>query len=495
MPIRHDDDATLRIKAAYDAVDYDCSAYPASHPDRLATVATLLGVDPPALSTCRVLEIGCADGTNIIPIAAAWPNAIVVGCDLAPRPIEHGRRLAQDLGLRNLTLLQTDVRAVPDDLGSFDYIIAHGFYSWVPPDVRDALMALISARLSPAGVAYVSYNALPGGRIRQIAWDALHFHTDRIADSKAKLLASRTLLSLLAGSQQAHWKLDGPLRAEFAELATRSDSALLHDDLAVPNDALYFSEFEAHARRHGLTFLGEAEAFSMGGAGLAPEMIRLVAQYDRVTREQYLDFARMRRFRQTLLTKAPSVSNYRFVTNRVAGMRVAVASSLIMAMSEAERQGQTRASALGNGEPLVQELLLWLAELAPRNVSVAEIAAWRTRQASASDRPIEALLAEAYIGGVVELFLQPAALTTSASERPVASPVARAMAKTRARVVNLRHEMVNLSDPFAHRVVPLLDGTRDRRVLLEALGTEYDRGRDGLEAMLRFFGKVSLLTG
>ena len=495
MPIPPDDDATLRIRAAYDAVDYDCSAYPASHPDRLATVATLLGVEPPALSTCRVLEIGCGDGTNIIPVAAAWPDAVIVGCDLSARAIEHGRQLARDLGLRNVLLLQADIRALPDDLGAFDYIIAHGFYSWVPPDVRDALMALISARLSPTGVAYVSYNALPGGRIRQIAWDALHFHTDHIPDPRERLAAARSLLRLMAEPQLAHWKPDEMLRAEFAILAGSSDSSLLHDDLAIPNDAFHFHEFEAHARHHGLTFLGEAEAHSMSGAGLASAMKQLVSQHDRITREQYLDFVRIRRFRQTLLTKAPSVSDFRFVTGRVARMRGTAASSLIMSMAEAETRGQPRASALGNGEPLVHQLLLWLAELSPRTVSVAEIAEWRTRQASRSDRPTDALLAEAYVGGVVELYLRPAAPATSVSERPVASPVARAMAVTRARVVNLRHEMVNLSDPFARRLVPLLDGTRNRRTLLDALGPQYDRGPDGLDAMLRFFGKVALLAG
>lgn len=488
-----DDDATLRIKAAYDAVDYECSAYPASHPDRLATVATLLGVDPPALSTCRVLEIGCADGTNIIPIAATWPEAVVVGCDLSPRPIEHARRVAQEIGLTNITLLQADIRALPADLGPFDYIIAHGFYSWVPADVREALMALIAARLAPSGVAFVSYNALPGCRVRQIAWDALHFHTDGIADAKGKLDASRTLLRLLAEPQLAHWKPDGQLRDEFANLASRNDSVLLHDDLAVPNDAFYFHEFEAHARRHGLTFLAEAEARFMGGSGLTPAMKRMIAQCDRVTREQYLDFARFRRFRQTLLTKAPSVSNYGFMAGRIAGLQVAAEATLIRSIAEAEQRGQPRASVLSDGEPLVHQLLLWLAELAPRTVSVPDIVAWLARQAPNDRRPIELLLAELYIGGVIELYLQPAALTTNVSERPLASPVARAMARTGMRVVNLRHEMVNLSDPFARRLVPLLDGTRSRRTLQEALGTGYDRGPDGLEAMLRFFGKVSLL--
>ena len=489
-----DDDATLRIKASYAAVDYECSAYPASHPDRLATVATLFGVDPPPLATCRVLEIGCGDGSNIVPIAATWPEATVVGCDLTPGPLEHGRRLVQDLGLRNISLLHADMRALPDDLGPFDYIIAHGFYSWVPADVRDALMALIAARLAPNGIAFVSYNAMPGGRIRQIAWDMLRYHTRDIPDPRAKLAAARTMLRLVAEPQLTHWNADGALRVEFANLAAQSDSALLHDAVGVPNDAFYFHEFAAHAERHRLTYLAEAEARFMGGGGLAPALKRLLATYDRVTREQYLDFARFRRFRQTLLTRAPSVSDYRFIEGRITGLQVAAAASLMRSMTEAEVQGKPRDSVLRDGEPLVHQMLLWLVDQAPRTVSVAEVAAWRARAAPNDQRPIEGLLAAVHIGGVVDFYLQPAALTTSVSERPVASPVARAMARTQARVVNLRHEMVNLTDPFARRLVPLLDGTRNRRTLLEGLGTAYDRGPEGLDALLRFFGKVSLLS-
>jgi hypothetical protein len=104
-------------------------------------------------------------------------------------------------------------------------------------------------------------------------------------------------------------------------------------------------------------------------------------------------------------------------------------------------------------------------------------------------------LAEVYLGSVVDLYLQPGAITTDGSERPVASPVARAMARTRTRVVNVRHEMVHLDDEIALRLLTLLDGTRNRTMLQEALGPSYHGGAERLEALLRFFGKVALLIG
>jgi SAM-dependent methyltransferase len=490
-----EDDATQRIRASYDAIDYDCSAYPATHPDRLFTTATLLGLDPPALASCRVLEIGCGDGSNLIPMAAGMPGASFVGCDLAPRAVATGQRIVQELGLGNIRILQADMRALPAEFGEFDYIIAHGFYSWVPPEVREALMALIAQRLAPNGIAFISYNAMPGGRIRQIAWDALHFHVDRIAAPKDKLAAARTLLAALGEPQMSQWHGDGAQRAEFADLAKRGESALWHDDLSRPNDAFYFHEFVAHAQRHGLTYVSESEVRFMGSTGLAPAMRQLIAnEPDRIMREQYLDFARFRRFRQSLLTKATSASNWALMTARIADFQVAAAATLVRAMAEAEAQGKPRESALRDGEPLLHRLLLWLAERAPRTVSVAEIAAWRNAVAPTDPRHVTALLADLYLGGVVDLYQQPAPLVTEPSAKPVASALARKMARSRKRVVNLRHEMVNLSDPFAHQLVMLLDGTRDRNLLFDAMGPQFNRGRDGLEAMLRFCGKVSLLS-
>ncbi|MEO6748724.1 MAG: hypothetical protein ABI294_03950, partial [Casimicrobiaceae bacterium] len=71
---------------------------------------------------------------------------------------------------------------------------------------------------------------------------------------------------------------------------------------------------------------------------------------------------------------------------------------------------------------------------------------------------------------------------------------ARLQAQTRTRVTNVRHESVKLADTFAHRLLPLLDGTRDRMTLSHELGSTFDRGPEGVDAMLQFFAKVSLLV-
>ena len=140
----------------YDQVPYSNHPYAQTHPDRLATVAILHGLEPPDPLHARVLELGCGAGGNLLAMVAATPGIRAVGVDLAREPIEAGRATAAAVGL-HVDLQQADVRALTDGhLGEFDYVIAHGLYAWVPPDARDAVLATIAASLAPNGIGYVS---------------------------------------------------------------------------------------------------------------------------------------------------------------------------------------------------------------------------------------------------------------------------------------------------------------------------------------------------
>jgi SAM-dependent methyltransferase len=165
---------------AYDDVPYTGHPYADSHPERLATMATLFGMQPSPVERCRVLEIACGDAANLIPIAYALPGSQFVGFDKAAQPIEIGQRMVARLALTNIALAQRDLAECPADAGKFDYIIAHGLYSWIPAEERDRLLALVARHLAPRGVAFVSYNVYPGCHIRRMVWEMLRFHTDQL---------------------------------------------------------------------------------------------------------------------------------------------------------------------------------------------------------------------------------------------------------------------------------------------------------------------------
>src|SRR5471030_3018691 len=116
-------------ETVYNEVQYPSAVYAQTHPDRLAMMATLYGMTPAPVEKCRVLELGCGDGWNLITMAYGLPGSEFTGIDLASEPISRGSALTTKVGMRNLSLREMDV-ADAADLGEFDYIIAHGLYSW-----------------------------------------------------------------------------------------------------------------------------------------------------------------------------------------------------------------------------------------------------------------------------------------------------------------------------------------------------------------------------
>jgi len=291
----------------YDRVEYKGGTIAQTHPTRLATVAALFGLQSAPANRCRVLELGCGDGSNLIPMAFHHPDSEFVGVDLAHTPISVGRDQLDRLKLRNIRLLQGDVTEACEHLGAFDYVIAHGLYSWVPDSVRPHILRVAAERLTGNGVAYVSYNALPGCRLRHLVRDLLGFRFGADAREPTQLEPMREFLR--AFSRVEEWS-DGKfldvLKREIAFVQNLPDDVLYHDDLAADSKAFYLRQFVADAGAWGLQYLGEAdivERFTMAGLGEFDALVDAWSNNDWVAREQYFDFVKGRRFRQTLLCK------------------------------------------------------------------------------------------------------------------------------------------------------------------------------------------------
>jgi SAM-dependent methyltransferase len=451
---------------SYNDVAYTSLADPARHPERLAAIGTLLGMDVAPLATARVLEFACGDGLNLVPMAATLPAATFVGFDFAARPIANARRMASDLGLTNVRLLELDLRELPADLGTFDYIIAHGLYSWVPPDVRVRVLPLIARHLAPQGVAFVSYNTLPGCHMRRVVWDMLKYHTRGIAEKSAKVVSARALLDLVGRPVTSETAAQQALRAEVRDAGGGPDAALAHDDMSEPNDPVYFHEFMADATRSGLTFLAEARLSTMMGGGLAPEVRQALAPLDRLTREQYLDFIHFRRFRESLLCHSGALSRFVVQPPRALAMHVLPSLTLRRANESATGAPDDDAEVAA-----VKQLLLarW-----PHTIPATELAEWRERMLPASTdgsrRPVEMLLAELYVAGIVDLRVAPVAVAAAAGDRPEAFAAARWINRSHEVIPNLYHEALRHQDPIGQRLLALLDGTRTRAQLAAAIG-------------------------
>lgn len=154
-------------------VFYPSQPFAASHPDRLATIATLYGMKPAPVDRCRVLELGCADGGNIIPMAEVLPASELVGIDVSETEISTGGETIRALALDNIRLEMADILDIDASLGRFDYVICHGVFSWVPDEVQDKIFAVCRQNLADNGVAYVNYNTYPGWHVQGMIRDML----------------------------------------------------------------------------------------------------------------------------------------------------------------------------------------------------------------------------------------------------------------------------------------------------------------------------------
>ncbi|MGA1998217.1 MAG: class I SAM-dependent methyltransferase [Bryobacteraceae bacterium] len=218
----------------YDSIPYPTFPRLATHPDRMAAVALLFGMEPAPVDRCRVLEIGCGNAGNLLPMAYALPRSRFLGIDLAEDPIAHARADIRALGLENIEVAARDLRALGPEVGEFDYIIAHGVYSWVPEDVRGRLLALCRQRLAPSGVALVSYNLYPGRHIRQMLREMMFHHTRGDAPQQC-VDHARRFLDWLAKSCQAP--------ATFRTLIEEDAAALLAYEREQYTDFLYLRSF------------------------------------------------------------------------------------------------------------------------------------------------------------------------------------------------------------------------------------------------------------
>jgi methyltransferase-like protein len=380
-----------------------------------------------------------------------------------------------------------DLRELPAELGAFDYVIAHGVFSWVPRPVQEALLGLCNRHLKPQGVAFVSYNAYPGWHARAAVREILQFHTRDVREPQARVAQARLLLGFLAENAAAgQVAYSQTLKREQQKLADKWDAYILHDELSEVNEPVYFHEFAQRAAGHGLQFLAEADA-PVPAQRLPPDASATLARLggDVVAREQYQDFLTNRAFRQTLLCHHEIALRREPTPEQVRGFRVASRAECLSATPDihSARPEEFRGRAgvtVGTDHPLSKAAFVHLASVWPQALAFDDLrAAARAMLAPGPGvQDAEAytrdtlLLAEnvlqAFTAGVAELHFHAPPLTVTPGEYPRSPGYARLQAKEGNRVTNLLHEVVPLDD-VSRFLLGQIDGTRDRAALLERL--------------------------
>ncbi len=429
-----------------------------------------------------MLELGCGDGENLVPMAYGLPESEFVGVDLSRRAIDQAREFARGVGAGNVTLHAGDLCAIDASWGDFDYVIAHGLYSWVPEPVRARVLEICRDRLTPNGVAYISYDTLPGGHLRQITRDMLRFHGRAAATDRARIDAARELLPLLANAGDGKSGYSYALRDEIETLLRRADGALLHDDLCDAHLSLYFHEFIARACAHGLQYLAEAEMVAMNEA-LLPAALR--NQLDtrgasRLEREQYGDLARGRKFRASLLCRARHALAPAAQPSALRDLHPAAFVSC-----EADEAALLSDAPVpfrilsGNAEiwhPIAKLALVELGREWPCNLATPELLARARARRGFAQGEDEHVLCESllalYAADLIELRTEPLPVANEVGARPRLSAVVRWQAARGEYVTTLAHERVRIEGAETREVLAKMGAQADPALAEGAVGND-----------------------
>lgn len=300
------------LKSSYDNFLYISKAFPNTNINILSAKARIYGLDSAPIDGARVLELGSSCGGNIIPQALYYPEATFTGIDLSSVQVQHGNELIQSMGLTNVTLMEKNIMDIDDDFGTFDYIIVHGIWSWVPDMVKDKILSICNRNLSDRGIAYVSYNTYPGWkRLEQLRdimlYSEKHAHHDSLKD---RTVYTKNVLKLIAETMkmderartQSNYKINNINR-----VVQSNDYYVGHEYLETINDPVYISQFVARAEQQGCTYIGDESlqrSFITWLDDAVVENINVLSQGNHVDKEQYYDYVYDTQFRMALLTKS-----------------------------------------------------------------------------------------------------------------------------------------------------------------------------------------------
>ena len=474
--------------SSYDQIPYTSLAFPQTHPDHLAGIARLFALRPPDITACRVLELGCASGGNLLPMAFNLPGSEFVGIDLSQKQVDDGRHMIAALGVRNVRIEPASIADVDEGWGQFDYIICHGVFSWVERDVQDHILTIASRNLSPNGIAYVSYNTYPGWHMRGMIRDMMRYHAMRFSNPQQRVQQSRALLDFLNQSVRQEGPYSALLKSELESIKNQADHYLYHEHLEEVNDPVYFHQFVAMARKHGLRYLGESRIGTMVTGNFGPEVQKTLKALsaDQIQTEQYMDFIRNRMFRETLLVPEKTVPNWTINPDSIRKLHLASSGKPSGdgepdIQTDTTVQYQTRSGmTLSTNRPLLKAAMQVLRMRWPGTIPFEELR--REARTLLGGSPDDSKLAEedakslavnltnTYISSdLIELHAAPILFTRTISEKPAALPSARARVLAGGKgVANRRHELVKLSD-LDLRLLPLLDGTRTHGELIDRL--------------------------
>lgn len=466
---------------SYDEMPYISMPIGYTHPARLAAVACMYGIEVAPPDEAVILEIGCAAGGNIIPLAARYPNASFHGLDLSSGHVARAKQRIDALGLHNIKIRQGNIATAVLPENGFDYIICHGVFSWVPAEAQDAIFRICRDCLSPRGLAAISYNVLPGWHQRRVVRDLCLAHSKAESSAQARVAKAREIIAEIAAIASPNNPYGFLLRTEAERLKTLPSSYILGEFLATDNTPFTFHDFTTRCTRFGLGYISEcdlASTYPETFVANAAARIRKLAKGDANALQTYIDIFSGRTFRRSLVARQTAAASARPpVAERMTGLHISCflkrAGAGASEASFKDRHGRT----ISAPAPYGQGVLAALGKAYPDALPVEDLLA--TAPNTAARKMLAGALFELVLGGSATVSALPFSAARANAQMPRVSRLARIEASAgQPWVTSPLHAGLALN-PVLSMMLPVMDGTRSRTELQNAVAAALKAGQLG----------------
>ncbi len=447
-------------------IDYTWGFYSEFAPVHLRWIAASAGYAPRATDQgFTFIELGCGLGASTSMFAACHPEGKFYGIDFNARHIAAGADFAQKGGLTNVEFLARSLTDIdPDELPDADYIVAHGVYSWVNADVREAMHRFIAKKLKPGGILYLSYNSMPGqALVEPVRQWMLEVAANTPGDTEKKVKAAVSALVAFTEKNPRAFGHGDRVKKLVERLKTASVNYVAHEYFNAEWASFYFTDVARTFRPMGLAFAGDARAMRnlpelQVKQGEASELMK---ERDRVRRRFNLDYLVDESFHRDVWVRAPElIATPDIVQNRtVRATRVGT----IRPAADLKREVKVPVGTLRFATPFDDRLIEKIAGQAPLIDALVEDPDLKERGAAGVFRAVHLLLG----GGLI---------------RPMAAPLAASAGKGIRLASEFNREILRrhmeggavkaLASPVAGTGVPI--STREALLLfaLDSVGEE-----------------------
>jgi SAM-dependent methyltransferase len=233
-------------------------------PPMMALAALAAGVEAPggAGEPLAYCDLGCGQGFTANLIAATQPRSRVFGYDFNPGHIANARALARDANLENIVFAEASFSDLAEDPAApdFDVVALHGVYSWISAENRAAIRRLLARRLKPGGLAYVSYDCMPGwaglAPLRRIL--ARRFAPRPDLPSPKALEKALAYAEALRAADARYFVAFPDVQAKLERLKSMPRAYLSHELLTGAWEAFSFGQVAEDLSEAKLSWLGPA---------------------------------------------------------------------------------------------------------------------------------------------------------------------------------------------------------------------------------------------